>query len=92
VTSQRIPCSAIGACTDSPALKPTPAGMRLIDHRPHHRIPYDIDNTDHEEHHSYDGRVQPVHIIIIKEQPDADRLVDQVLCQIARTETDALSP
>ena len=66
--------------------------MRLVYDRPHHRVPYDVDDTDHEEHHGHDGRVQPVHIIIIKEQPDADSLVDQVLRQVARAEADALPP
>lgn len=42
-----------------------------------------VDDAHHEEHDSHHPGIEAEHIIIIKEQPDADGLIDQVLCQLA---------
>ena len=66
--------------------------MWLVDKGSHHGVPDDIDDADHEEHHGHDSRVEPINVVIIKEQPDANGLVNQVLGQFARTKPDPLTP
>ena len=44
-----------------------PAWVRLIHHRPHHRVPYHVDDTYHKEHHGHHRRIQSKDIVIVEQ-------------------------
>ena len=44
-----------------------PARVRLIHHRPHHRVPYHVDDTYHKEHHGHHRRIQSKDVVIVEQ-------------------------
>ena len=69
-----------------------PAGVVLVDERSHQRIPYHVHDADYEEHDGGHFGREAVDVGVEEQQVHADGLVDQILGQVARAESDSLQP
>ena len=64
----------------------------LIDVGSHDGVPEHVNEAHHEEHDGGIAGVQSEDVGVVEQQPYADGLVDEVLCQVTGTEADALEP
>ena len=70
----------------------------LVDEGTHQRVPKHVDEAHHKKHGAcQSGRfscvtTEHIDISVEEQQIHTDSLVDEVLGQVARTETDALHP
>ncbi|CUO87292.1 Uncharacterised protein [Segatella copri] len=56
----------------------------------HQRVPEYIDQANHQEHGGSNTRIKSIDVGVEEQQIHADGLVDEVLRQVARSESDAL--
>lgn len=64
----------------------------LIHISSHQRVPEYIDQANHQEHGGSNTRIKSIDVGVEEQQIHADGLIDQILGQVTRTETNALQP
>jgi nitrogen regulatory protein P-II 1 len=68
----------------------TPTWIMLIYISSHQWVPEYIDQANHQEHGGSNTRIKSIDVGVEEQQIHADGLVDEVLRQVARSESDAL--
>ena len=64
----------------------------LVDESAYERIPDDVHDSYDEKHYGRYAGIETIYIGIEEQQVHADRLVDKILGEVTRPESDALHP